>query len=454
MTALADGALVTWDAATGRVASRSGPFPIGKPVWSSRWAVSADCGRVFRTDSSHRFADVSDTGTGKIVWAEEGFHLGFVHAEFDQTGRRVFAAHSGRVIAFDGQSGKTLWTATAGTGRGAVGTALAVNPDGRSVALAGGWAATRRAGTMGLFDAATGKPLWAGESDGFEAVALTFAPDGRTLYAVEAGENYTVARVRAYSTGTGKVVTTFNVPTPLPRVAIVSPDGRTLAVASGRHVHLLEPLTGRLRHTFIGHEGRVSALRFRPDGRVLAAASPDAPVLLWDVYGTSADRRPLPAPDALGKGWDDLAGADAQVAFRAVRLLAAGSDAIPVLRERMKAVRPPDLKTVNQWVADLSSADFATRERASAALAKVARLVEPELRKAREASEWPEVRQRLDAVLAHAKPAGEELRVVRAVEVVEAIGTPAAAKLLGEWAEAGGLLAQEAKAAGKRLSGK
>ncbi|MDY3561300.1 sigma-70 family RNA polymerase sigma factor [Gemmata sp. JC673] len=464
-TALADGALVTWDAATGRIANRSGPFPIGKPASSSRWAVSADCGRVFRTDSSFGFADVSDVGTGKIVWAQEGGHpgkivwarevghLGFVHAEFDPTGQRVFAAHSGWAIAFDGRSGKTLWTATAGTGYGAFGTALAVNPDGRSVALAGGWASTRRSGTLGLFDAATGKQLHTWESAGFEAGALTFAPDGRTLYAAEAGENYTVARVRAYRTGTGKVVTTFNVPTPLPRVATVSPDGRTLAVASGRHVHLLEPLTGRLRHTFTGHEARVSALRFRPDGRVLAAASPDAPVLLWDVYGTSTGRRPLPAPDGLGKAWDDLAGADAQVAFRAVRVLAAGTDAIPVLRERMKAVRPPDLETVNQWVADLSSADFATRERATAALAKVARLVEPELRKAREASERPEVRQRLDAVLADAKPSAEELRVVRAVEAVEAIGTPAAAKLLGEWAEAGGLLAQEAKAAVARLNG-
>ena len=38
-----------------------------------------------------------------------------------------------------------------------------------------------------------------------------------------------------------------------------------------------------LRHTFRGHEGNVTDLRFAPDGRTLISASTDSTLLVWDL---------------------------------------------------------------------------------------------------------------------------------------------------------------------------
>jgi len=453
LTALSGGFLATWDTATGRLIERRGPFPIGKPTTYPRWALSADGRRVFRFDS-YGPVDLSDVGSGKVVWAKENPRLAFVRAEFDPTGRRVFAASDRSVVAFDAASGDILWTARAVTGGAPVGTALTVSPDGRAVVAAGGWSDTGKwRGPVWVFDAVTGKVLRSWETDGFQAGRLAFGPDGQTLYVAETDKEYRTYRIWGYHTESGKVTATLDLPpgSLFPRVMAVSPDGRTLTVTSDQRIRLFEPLTGGVRHTVDGHAGPVEAIWFRGDGRVLAAASPDAPVFLWDVYGTQSGRAALGDAGAHAKAWDDLADADAGAGFRAVRVFAAGADALPVLRDRMKAVRGPDMAAVGRWIADLGSEDFATRERASAALAEVARLVEPELRAARAASESPELRRRVDALLAAVRPAAEELRAVRAVEAVEAIGTPEAVRLLGDWAGGSAILAREAKAAAARL---
>jgi WD40 repeat protein len=67
------------------------------------------------------------------------------------------------------------------------------------------------------------------------------------------------------------------------RALAFSPDGRTLASASGRVVDLWDPAEGRLRATLSGHDDEVSAVAFAPDGRTLASSSADGTVRLWDL---------------------------------------------------------------------------------------------------------------------------------------------------------------------------
>jgi hypothetical protein len=60
-------------------------------------------------------------------------------------------------------------------------------------------------------------------------------------------------------------------------------DGKTLALAAGSNVVLWDPQSGQQRLALIGHEDRVMAMAFTPDGRRLATAGSDHCVKLWNV---------------------------------------------------------------------------------------------------------------------------------------------------------------------------
>ena len=62
-----------------------------------------------------------------------------------------------------------------------------------------------------------------------------------------------------------------------------SPDGKLLAVVSGRSVHLLDASTFKQIRTLDGHTAGVMALAFHPDGTILATGARDGTIRLWDV---------------------------------------------------------------------------------------------------------------------------------------------------------------------------
>jgi WD40 repeat protein len=65
-------------------------------------------------------------------------------------------------------------------------------------------------------------------------------------------------------------------------VVALSPDGRTLAVATRENVEIVDVATMRPRLRLAG-AGVMTALAFTPDGRFLAGGSPDGWVRLWST---------------------------------------------------------------------------------------------------------------------------------------------------------------------------
>jgi WD40 repeat protein len=164
----------------------------------------------------------------------------------------------------------------------------------------------------------------------------------------------------------------------------------------------------------------------------------------------------LPAAD-INQAWSDLAGADAAKAFQAiVSLIQKRQEAVAFLVTHLPPAARPNPRQVEQWIKDLNSPRFADRDRGSRELEKLGGLAEQALRKALLGELALEVRQRVDKLLL--KLTGplqtpEQLRAVRAVEILEHIGSNSSRRLLKKYAAgaAGARLTEDAKEAVRRL---
>jgi hypothetical protein len=224
-------------------------------------------------------------------------------------------------------------------------------------------------------------------------------------------------------------------------------------------VQVWEAATGKERARFVGHRGEVNALAFCPDGRILVTGGFDGATLFWDVTGRRRDGQ-LPAAELsqpeLETEWSALRGEDAAKAHRAVWLLAADpKHALPLLKEQLRPVPAGEEKQLARLIAQLDDDSFEVREKATQELAKLPG-AESALRKALDGTASAEVRERARFALEareRAESSAEWAAALRALEVLEQLGTPEARDWLRTLAkgEPRARLTQEAKAALKRL---
>jgi WD40 repeat protein len=490
-----------WDAATGAEVAVTSRDPRGEVFLT---AFSAD-GRRLATvihDGTLRLWDVeagkevrtwkvptresTTTGTdprgGKTVIKTP--HPDVFSLEFTPDGQTLLAAGGSNLHRWEVATGKELPPFQAGEGGARPNLfAHALSPDGRTVLV--GSSGPRN--ELTLVDAATGKALR--RLEGVQGLPQhpTFSPDGRTVAVDERGA------VSLWEVASGRLRGRLRGPWMAFALAF-SPDGRFLAVGTDPDLPLLvhprarpprgqalpadgpgpeAPVTlwdlaageavGRLE----GDCGRVQSLAFSPDGSRLAVAGYSPAALVYDVAALrdKAERRTIfqtnePSAEVLEGLWAELAGADAARAYRAVRRLgAAGARGAVFLKKRLRAgPAGPDERRIARLIADLDHDDFAAREKASAELETIGPRVEPALRRALAGEASPEVRTRVKRLLDRLRsPAGQppppEVVRVRAVEALEANGTPEARKVLAELAAgpADAPLAQEAKASLDRL---
>jgi hypothetical protein len=163
----------------------------------------------------------------------------------------------------------------------------------------------------------------------------------------------------------------------------------------------------------------------------------------------------------LERWWEDLKSSNFVVAYRAVgNLKAEPVTAVPFLDQRLQPSPASNVpaQRVTQLIKDLGNQKFAERQKAERELAQLKDLAEEEMKKALAAMPELEIRLRVERLLAQldlgSRPA--LVQELRAIHVLESVGTPEAKRVLQKLADGEPQARQtrEAKASLQRLEGR
>jgi hypothetical protein len=245
------------------------------------------------------------------------------------------------------------------------------------------------------------------------------------------------------------------------RVFAFTPDGRILVGGRGDRTFVVwDVATGKELLRRADLPAPVIALALSADGKLLATGHSDSTILIWDMPLPSRRDEPPPRePDAkeLDAWWSALAGDDARAAASAVwKMAAAPRQVVSYLRQRLRPAPAVAVDEVRRLLSDLDSDDFARREVASTRLAKLGEQVMPALEAGLKEAKSAELRRRIKDLLPTSQVvrSPEVLRAVRAIEVLEHIGTAEARQVLQTLAggAAAARLTKEAQASLQRLA--
>jgi WD40 repeat protein len=485
-----------WDTAGGKEL-----LPPEEPRSCIRSVAFSTDARLVAASGSRGILHIADTATGRLCHRLTGHAIGAWSFAFGldghslvsldgegacrtwrlDTGRKVAQwalpkeisaaalSSNGVLVAWANDTSIRLLDARGGTlvrrveGIGPIISQLTWSPDGRRL-LSASWEAE---GEILLWDATTGRRLFA-----FDAVmaCTAFSPDGRLLassdepnVALPSGEasNPTVRALQLWEALTGEEVLRWRFPQVRVNALAFAPGGRCLASAGhDGTVRLWSADSGKEIGRLRGHRGPVRAVAFSPDGRWLASGSDDTTVLVWDVRGLVARAGPRPrllTPVELKASWANLAGA-APVARRAVWALVADPEqAVSLLRPGLRPVAPVAAARLAGLIKDLDSPRFAVRESATRELRSFGGAAGSALRRVLQGRPSPEVRRRAEALVTELEGpvrSPESRRILRAVEVLEQVGSYQARLRLQELARGteGARLTREARAALDRLA--
>jgi len=401
-----------------------------------------------------------DLKAGREVWTSTG-HAGLVFdVAFTPDGRRLISASWDKTIkVWDPASGKLMRTVT---GHKDAVRFLAFSLGGKTLA------SSSFDGTVRLWDTSklTLRKSFSPHTEGVQAIA--FSPDGEFLATsarptgmqkpgiVQLWDAATLQRRANFGGFRGPVLS-----------VCFSPDGKSLAASGGwfttlGEVKLFETASGSERLSLPRHREWVECVRFGPKGRLLVSAGGFRAGVPGEVHlvplgppspGTPIERTAKELEDL----WKSLADLDAEKGYKAVLALASSPAAsLKLFGQRLKAPPLTDPKVIDQIVKQLDSDSFQDREAATKALRKLGAAAARALRRAVKSPPSAEARVRMQQLLKRIDVQSlgpEELRIVRAVEVLELIRTPAAQQLLQQLAKRApqSRLSREAQAAVSRF---
>jgi WD40 repeat protein len=467
VTVARDGSLAMYDVRTGQLLRPLEPWD----HLACDITVSAD-GKILSAWDSETHVEQWDPSTGRRLAPLATLHPRTCAAAFSPDGRHLALGDWSRTVRVcEPTTGKELsrpaaadltfrLNAPRGTPR-----LLLWSSDGRMLAVGHTFAQLGdQPGSHCLYDVEQGCRQVALQDSAVAPTALAFAPDGRWLAsAVRDGD------ISLWEVVSGKRIQRIPSGGLTMNVLAFSSDGRTLACSARPesfndhdcHIWLLDPTTGYLLCTLPGHRGLVHTLTFTANDSLLLSGSVDSTVLCWDVAAITG--RPSSPSKELSKAeldtlWTRLASDNAVQGQRAAaELIRSPRCALVLLGKAVTPVTPVSADRLAELIAELDHEDFSHRERATRELEDIGEQAVPALRRALKGKPPLEARRRLERLLETidglaASP--EWIRTVRALQVLESIGSPEARQLLERLA--GGApearLTREAKIAVQRLA--
>ena len=376
MTGEYDGSVRRWDGGNGTELNVVGRFP--RRV--QELVISRD-GRFLLSSNIDGMVRLRDLSTGgELKHPINNFTIQYIggleispDSRLAIAGGKIWEIATGREIAeLHGEQGETMliWSSAHFT------------PDSASLIATDG-------GTIWLFDAATGRPIRRIAEPGLMQIptvrnpvpsisTMDLSPDGRFLAAGVDQE------IRLWHVASGREVKHSmkheakdpEVPKGFVAVAF-SPDGRLLATGSGsglldkdQSVRIWELASGREVRRFEGHRAGIGTVAFFPDGRRIVSSSYDATALVWDIASTTPTGA-RSSPVDLERAWTDLGGDDAAGAYRAIWAMAGEAErAVPFLANRLKPIQE-DEPVKDTSVGPIARGETLRRLRAIAVLEKI-----------------------------------------------------------------------------------
>lgn len=414
-----DGTIQTWDATTGTLLRTR---PTCEPAEELKVAdLSSDAKRLalFGEDGLHLREAKKDLWHGDPDLAGRINDLGF-----SPDGRLFAIASSGLIRIREAKTGKVQLTLSLKENDY---LHLGWSHDGRMLAVAG-----LDQNAVTVYEVATDQVRYRVQLE--EPLLVAFARTGSHLVTVQPG-----GHLRVFEIGVEKPALELKADEEAVG-ALAWSSGATRLVASQGSVIRVWDMTGKQLSLLRGHEAPVRDLAFSPDGRLLVSASEDGSALVWEVPPATTRLRTTPVPWN-ADSWEHLASDDASRAFLAIRALRSRpEEAVKLLGTRLSPTAEIDLRRVSRLLADLDSDEFPSREKAETELRSLGLAVETTLRDVLAKTTSATMRQSIERLLEgieENRNRQEHVSELRAIEVLESIGSPQPRQLLEKLAKGG-----------------
>lgn len=217
-----------------------------------------------------------------------------------------------------------------------------------------------------------------------------------------------------------------------------SPNNRYLVGSSfekSHYVRIVDVSTGR-DWRFLELPASSWSVAFSPDGSKLVSGFADSSSLIWNIADPPVVGESKPIDSQTFQDlWKVLAEPGVVESYRAIfRLANAGDGTVSFLSKQMQPVKAADPDEIKKLLRDLGDDTFTTRKTAFRRLKELDRLAIKEVEAAFKTSQSQEVKKRCNDLLKSARSNlvtnREQIHQLRAIQVLEKIGSPKAEALL------------------------